>query len=179
MYFVNADFENSNTNWQPVKPSEIERMYNNTLMSDIKFIFGKNGEEVFYAHKYVLAISSQLFYKMFYNTEQPIKTINLPDHDKETLAGFFGFIYKDDCPTDLEEDFGVLKLMIKYEIVRFYNACKSSLQQNTEPERAYTFVEKFLELNAEALAEICLGIIDALADEYFASKHFLKCLYDL
>jgi hypothetical protein len=176
MYFVNAEFEHSNTNWQPMKPSEVERMYNNPFMSDIVFTFGKNKPgEVFDAHKYVLAISSPLFYEMFYsNTEQITKTINLPDHDKETLAGFFGFIYKDDCPTDLEKDFGVLKLIIKYEIVRFYNACRNSLQQNTEPERAYTFVEKFLELNAEALAEICLGMIDALADEYFASKHFLN-----
>ena len=83
-------------------------------------------------------------------------------------------LFIDDCPADLETDFDVLKLIIQYKIVRFYNTCTNSLQQSTEPEKAFLFVEKFLDQKAEALAEMCLSIIDALPDEYFASKHFLN-----
>jgi hypothetical protein len=82
-------------------------MYNNSFMSDTKFTFGTNKlGEVFYAHKYVLAFSSPLFYEMFYsnNIEKPIKAIHLSNHNNETIAGFFGFIYKNECPTDFEAE---------------------------------------------------------------------------
>ena len=169
----------SSTKWEPLKPSEVGKMYNNPFMSDVKFTFG-NGKpsgnaEAFYAHKYVLSISSPVFYKMFYgNTDTVTRTIHLPDHKRETLTGFFGFIYKDICPTDFERDFEVLRLMVKYEIARFYTACWNSLQSNTEPEKAYKFLEKFLELKADGLVEMCLRVIDVLPDEYFASNFFLN-----
>ena len=98
MHSVNADdSENFHTDWQPINPSEVTLMFNNSFMSDIKFTFGANNtEEVFYAHKYVLALSSPLFYEMFYiNVREAImKTIYWVDHNKETLAGFLGFIYR-------------------------------------------------------------------------------------
>jgi hypothetical protein len=98
-HFANAESEyslSSDSKWQPIKPSEVARMYNNSFMSDTKFTFGTNKlGEVFYAHKYVLAFSSPLFYEMFYsnNIEKPIKAIHLSNHNNETIAGFFGFIY--------------------------------------------------------------------------------------
>ena len=179
MQSVNADdSENFHTDWQSINPSEVKIMFNNSFMSDIKFTFGTNNtEEVFYAHKFVLALSSPLFYEMFYiNVKEAIvkTTIYWGDHNRQTLAGFLGFIYKDDCPADLEKDSDVLTLIIQYKIVRFYNTCRKSLLRRTQPEKAFLFVEKFLDLKAEALAEMCLSIIDALPDKYFASKHFLN-----
>jgi hypothetical protein len=151
-------------------------MYNNSFISDIKFTFGDNKSgEVFYAHKFVLAISSPVFNEMFYSkTEKPIKTIHFPDHNSETLAGFFGFIYKEECPQDFEKDLEVLRLIKKYEIVSFDSACSHSFQRNTELQKACKLLDKFLEMKAEALAEICMGKIDQNADEYFASEYFLN-----
>ena len=169
----------SSTKWEPLKPSEVKKMYNNPFMSDVKFTFG-NGKptekaEVFYAHKYVLSISSPVFYKMFYGeTDTVAKTIHLSDHKRDALAGFLGFIYKDICPTDFEKDFEVLHLMVKYKIARFNSACLDSLHRNTEPHKAYKFLEKFLELNADGLVEMCLSVIDATPHKYFASEYFLN-----
>ena len=177
---VNAKIERpSSTKWEPLNPSEVGRMYNNPFMSDVKFTFGNSkpseNPEVFYAHKYVLSISSPVFYKMFYgSTETVTKTIHLSDHKRDTLAAFLRFIYKDICPTDFEKDFEVLSLMVKYEIIRFYTECWDSLQNNTEPEKAYKFLEKFLELKGEGLVEMCLGMIDVLAEDYFVSEYFLN-----
>ncbi len=160
---------------QPTKASDVERMYNNSFISDIKFTFGdKTTGQVFYAHKYVLAISSPVFNEMFYSkTEKPIQTIHLPDENSKTLAGFFGFIYKEECPTDFE-DINVLRLIKKYDILSFDSACSNTFQRNTELQKACTLLDNFLELKAEALADICLGKIDLYADEYFASEYFLN-----
>ncbi|CAB4038390.1 BTB POZ domain-containing 6-like [Paramuricea clavata] len=175
-HFANAESEyslSSNSKWQPIKPSEVARMYNNSFMSDTKFTFGTNKlGEVFYAHKYVLAFSSPLFYEMFYsnNIEKPIKAIHLSNHNNETIAGFFGFIYKNECPTDFEVE--VLRLVMKYKIVLFDSACSHTM--GIESQKVFKLVENILELNAEAFTEICLGTIDGLADEYFASEYFLN-----
>ena len=175
-HFANAESEyslSSNSKWQPIKPSEVARMYNNSFMSDTKFTFGTNKlGEVFYAHKYVLAFSSPLFYEMFYsnNIEKPIKAIHLSNHNNETIAGFFGFIYKNECPTDFEAE--VLRLVMKYKIVLFDSACSHTI--GIESQKVFKLVEKILELKAEAFTEICLGTIDDLADEYFASEYFLN-----
>ena len=185
VHLINADVElsrssrSSSTKWEPLKPSEVGKMYNNPFMSDVKFTFGNEkssgNAEVFHAHKYVLSISSPVFYKMFYgNTDTVTRTIHLSDHKRETLTGFFGFIYKDICPTDFERDFEVLRLLVKYEIARFYTVCWNSLQSNTKPEKAYKFLEKFLELKSEGLVEMCSRVIDVLPNEYFASNFFLN-----
>ena len=161
---------------QPTKASDVNKMYNNSFISDIKFTFGeKKPGQVFYAHKYVLAISSPVFNEMFYSdTEKSIKTIHIPNQDGETLAAFFSFIYKEECPKDFEKDLDVLHLLKKYEIRSFDSTCSDSFQQTTELQKACKLLDELLEMKAEALADVCLGKIDLYAHEYFASEYFLN-----
>ena len=161
---------------RPTKPSQVKQMYNNSFISDIQFTFGNNKSgEVFYAHKYVLAISSPVFSEMFYaKTRRAIETIYLPNHRSKVVAGFFGFIYKEECPTDYEKDLDVLRLIKYYEIISFDAVCRSPFQRNAEVQKSCKFLDIFLELKAEELAEVCLDKIDLNPDEYFASKYFLE-----
>ena len=184
IYFVvDAEFEYCETDTcmpqmqQPTKASNVGRMYNNTFISDIKFTFGeKKPGQVFYAHKYVLAISSPVFNELFYSdTEKSIiKTIHMQNQDGETLVGFFSFIYKEECPKDFEKDLKVLHLIKKYEIRFFDSTCSDSFQRTTELQKACKLLDELLEMKAEALADVCLGKIDLYAHEYFASEYFLN-----
>ena len=65
--------------WQLTKKTVLERnshMFNNPLMSDIKL-------NSFYAHKYVLASSSPVFYAMFYgDLAEKNSVIHLPADEK-------------------------------------------------------------------------------------------------
>jgi hypothetical protein len=61
---------------------------------------------------------------------------------------------------------------MKYKIVLFDSACSHTI--GIESQKVFKLVEKILELKAEAFSEICLGTIDDLADEYFASEYFLN-----
>ena len=169
--FVRAELKS--LEWTPIKAQKVEEMYNNSFMSDIKFTFENNDENVFFAHKYVLALSSPVFYDMFYRQdEKPIQTIRLPYNSKD-IARFFGYIYKDDCPKIHEKYFNALRLMIKYK-VHLHPDCQNSLQRDTDSQTAFKFVEEFLELKADVFAEICLRKIDAFAENFFASESFLN-----
>ena len=161
---------------QPTKASDVDRMYNNTFVSDIKFTFGdEKPGQIFYAHKYVLAISSPVYNEMFYSdTEKSIKTMHIPNQDGETLTGFFSFIYKEESPKDFEKDLEVLYLIKQYKIRSFDSTCSDSFQQTTELQKACKLLDELLEMKAEALADVCLGKIDLYAHEYFASEYFLN-----
>ena len=173
---ADIEFPNADIGRRPTKPSQVKQMYNNSFLSDIKFTFGNNKSgELFYAHKYVLAISSPVFNEMFYTkTKKAIQTIYLPDHNSEIIVGFFGFIYKEECPTDYEKDLDVLCLIKQYHIVSFDAVCSQSFERNMEVQKSCKYLDDFLELKAKALAEICLGKIDLYAEEYFTSEYFLK-----
>jgi BTB/POZ domain-containing protein 1/2 len=103
----------------------ISYLYNNSIMSDIKLTCGDSGPgEVFFAHKYIHAATSPVFYFYDFN----ISSIHLPDVSNVTLAGFLSFLYRDECPTDVEEAFKVLRLAMEYQISSFTDACKDYLQ---------------------------------------------------
>ena len=60
--------EEETEKWQAMRGTVAQRnkyMFNNPLLSDIKFAFPNTGK-IIPAHKYVLAISSSVFFAMFY-----------------------------------------------------------------------------------------------------------------
>ena len=85
-------------NWQTKCPNISKRtkfIFNNELLSDVKFVVPASDNEsvsrksrkcMIPAHKFVLAISSPVFYAMFYGEMvETAGTIQLPDCDKESL----------------------------------------------------------------------------------------------
>ena len=121
--------ESSDTTWQSQTLVERNKyMYNNSVTSDIRLTFGNNQSgEVLYAHKYLLAISSPVFNELLFSKPEKIIThIYLPDCDNETITGFFSFLYKGKCPlaTSVEKRFGILRLVMQYQVTLFDKTCK-------------------------------------------------------
>ena len=169
--------EPSDTTWQ--LQSLVERnkyMYNNSATSDIRFTFGNNhSEEVFYAHKYLLAVSSPVFNELLFS--EPGKTIThiyLPDCDNETITDFFSFLYKGKCPLarSVEERLGILRLVMQYQVTLFDKNCKKYLEPTALD--AFKYLEQFLALKADRQVKACFDYIDTLANEYFTSDYFLN-----
>jgi len=88
-------------NWQTKRPTIVERttfIFNNELLSDVKFVVPvstgeSESKKVIPAHKFVLAISSPVFYAMFYGKmAETTDSIELPDCDYESLLEMFRFI---------------------------------------------------------------------------------------
>ena len=104
-----ASFQPFDDNWQTRRPTISERIrfiFNNELLSDVKFVFSASHNEsesqksrkcMIPAHKFVLAISSPVFYAMFYGEmAETADTIQLPDCHYESLLELFRFLYNDE-----------------------------------------------------------------------------------
>ena len=96
-------------NWQTKRPTISQRtkfIFNNELLSDVKFVVFASQDEsesrksekcMIPAHKFILAISSPVFYAMFYGEmAETSDTIQLPDCDYESLLELFRFLYSDE-----------------------------------------------------------------------------------
>lgn len=111
--------EDFNGEWQLGKLTLAERsshMYNNPLMSDIQL----SNQHTFwpkyvYAHKYILATSSPVFYELLYS-EKLVAPFIYVDFDEEIIAAFLRFLYKEECPENIEKVLKVLEMTKKYQV---------------------------------------------------------------
>ena len=82
--------------WQAKRGTLAERnkyMFNNPLLSDIKFTFPDN-DKIIPAHKYVLAVSSPVFFAMFYcDLAETRDSIEITDCDQDTFLSFLRYNY--------------------------------------------------------------------------------------
>ena len=152
-------------------------LYNNERNSDIRFYprgMEDNRREGIYAHKYILADSSPVFYEMFYGEsgQKPRNDRIEENVKKDIIAAFLLYIYKEECPSDIETFLNVLGLAKKYQVQSFEVTCKHSLEFNT-PWPAFKVIEKLLEANAEDMAEQWWPRIESRIDEIIASEYFL------
>ena len=104
-----ASFQSFDDSWQTKRPNIRERtkfMFNNELLSDVNFVVPashnqseshKSRKCMIPAHKFVLAISSPVFYAMFYGEmAETADTIQLPDCEYKSLLELFRFLYSDE-----------------------------------------------------------------------------------
>lgn len=86
------------------------------------------------SHKFILAVSSPVFYKMFYTELKELSEyIDLPDCDSEGFLEFLRFIYCDEVKLTGDCVIQVLYLAKKYMIPALENRCRSFLQENINP----------------------------------------------
>ena len=127
----------SSEGWQTTKETFRDRtafMFNNELMSDIKFVVGESDSRQVRipAHKFVLAISSPVFQAMFYGQmAEKGEEVELPDTDSHTLLEFLRFVYCDEVNLTADNVFAVLYLADKYIVPSLAAKCWSFIDANT------------------------------------------------
>ena len=96
-------------------------MFNNELLSDVKFqvvdrVAGGGTKALMQipAHNFLLAISSPVFYAMFYGELAEKKDlIHVPDCDHKSLSELFRFVYSDEVNLNADNVMQVLYLAKK------------------------------------------------------------------
>ena len=155
----------------------ISYLYNNSIMSDVNLTCSKKKSgEMFFAHRCILAAASPVLYKKLY-TESSIRnisSIHLPDMSGVTLERLLSFVYKDECPTNVDEAFEVLKSALKYKIFSFPVACRDYFLPRITPEQGFEMLELLIGSKAEALVNACWELVDRNPTDYFTSDHFLN-----
>ena len=163
--------------WQLSKKTVLERnchMFNNPLMSDITFTCGESKRKYFYAHKYVLATSSPVFYAMFYgDLAEKNSVIHLEDADEESFEEFLRFLYTDECTLTPEVAVRVMYLAKKYIVPCLEEkSCFSILQNGLNPENVFTILDQVVQFDEEELQKKCWEVICSQTHEAVTSDNF-------
>ena len=162
--------------WQSTKKTVLERscyMFNNPLMSDIKFTCGESKRMYFYAHKYVLATCSAVFYAMFYgDLAGKNSVLHLLDAEEESLEEFLRFLYTDQCTLTPENAIKVMYLAKKYMITSLAQKCTEAIENCITPENAFAVLESAIQFDEKELETKCWDIVHLYTNEAVTSQHF-------
>ena len=169
--------------WQTSKSTLLERnkyMFNNPVISDIKFAFPNHDKRVIPAHKYVLAISSPVFFAMFYGgLPETRETIEIADCDPDIFLQFLRFLYYDDASfQDANNAIQLWYLADKYDVPSLATKCANFLDVSMEPLNAFDIIPHARYFNHEELEKCCWEVIDYNAKDIIADDSFLELKHD-
>lgn len=160
-------------NWQTTKPTIKERctfLFNNDVLSDVKSIVpavtsaeseSKKAKRVISAHKFILSISSPVFYTMF-NGELPETgdTVEVLDCEFETLLEFVRFLYSDEVTLSGSNVLQVLYLAKKYMVPSLADKCREFLEDNLYPSDVFSVLPVGELHEDKHLLDHCWKLID-------------------
>ena len=172
-------------NWQTKRSTISERtkfIFNNELLSDIKFVAptsnseseSRKSQKSIPAHKFVLAISSPVFYAMFYGElAETASTIELPDCDYESLLELFRYLYSDEVNLTGSNVMQVLYLAKKYLVPSLADKCTEYLREHLEASNAFSILPQAQKFEDKDLEERCWSVIESHTEEAVTSDDFV------
>lgn len=171
--------------WQTTRKTLRERvkyLLNNSLMSDISFVVrnASGAEASFAAHKFVLAVSSPVFYAMFFGDLAESKNkIVLPDCDSESFMEFLRFLYSDEVDLTGSSVMRVSYLAKKYMVPELEEVCTNFLTENLSSENVFDILPLAKKFEEKELVVRCWEVVDSSAQEAIKSETFACINKDL
>ena len=172
-------------NWQTKRPTISGRtkfIFNNELLSDVKFVApasnieseSRKSQKSIPAHKFVLAISSPVFYAMFYGEmAETASTIELPDCDYESLLELFRYLYSDEVNLTGSNVMQVLYLAKKYLVPSLAGKCTENLREHLEASNVFSILRQAQKFEDKDLEERCWKVIELHTEEAVTSDDFV------
>jgi len=148
-------------------------------LSDVKFVVPVSSDEseskkVIPAHKFLLAISSPVFYAMFYGRMAEAKdSIELPDCDYESLLELFRFMYTDEANLSGSNVMQVLYLANKYMVPSLAEKCNEYLRDNLEASNVFCILPHAQKFEDKDLEDRCWEVIERQTEEAVTSDEFV------
>ena len=170
-------------NWQTKLPTLVERtafIFNSEILSDVKFVvpmsIGESeSKKVIPAHKFVLAISSPVFFAMFYGQMAETKDpIELPDCEYESLLELFRFFYTDKVNLSGNNVMQVLYLANKYIVPSLAKKCTEYLRDNLNASNVLFILPHAQKFENKDLEDRCWKVIKEQTEEAVTSDEFFK-----
>ena len=150
------------------------------LLSDVKFVVQMSTDEsdskkVIPAHKFVLAISSPVFFAMFYGQMAKTKdSIELPDCEYESLLELFRFMYSDIVNLSGSNVMQVLYLANKYMVPSLGEKCTEYLRDNLKASNVFCILPHAQKFEDKELEDRCWEVIDEQTEEAVTSDEFVS-----
>ena len=168
-------------NWQTKLATLVERttfIFNNELLSDVKFVVPvstgeSESKKVIPAHKFVLAISSPVFFAMFYGQMAETKdSIELPDCEYESLLELFRFLYSDKVNLSGSNVMQVLYLANKYMVSSLTEKCTEYLRDNLTASNVFSILPHAQKFDKD-LEDQCWQVVEMQTEEAVTSDEFV------
>ena len=169
-------------NWQTKQSTVVERttfIFNNEVLSDVKFVVPvptgeSESKKMIPAHKFVLAISSPVFYAMFYGQlAETTDSIELPDCDYESLLELFRFMYTDEANLSGSNVMQVLYLANKYIVPSLAEKCTEYLRDNLKASNVFCILPHAQKFEDKDLEDRCWEVIEKQTEEAVTSDEFV------
>ena len=169
-------------NWQMKLSTIKERttvIFNHELLSDVKFMVPVSEAEsetrkTIPAHKLVLAISSPVFYAMFYGQLAEAKDcVELPDCEYDSLLEFFRYLYSDKANLTLSNVMHVLYLADKYMVPSLAEKCSEYLRENLSAANVFSILPHAQKFEDKDLEDRCWEVIEENTEEAVTSDDFV------
>ena len=169
-------------NWQTKRSTIAERIrfiFNNQLLSDVKFVVPASmseseTKEVIQAHKFVLAISSPVFFAMFYGQmAETTDSIELPDCEYDSLLELFRFMYTDKANLSGSNVMQVLYLANKYIAPSLAEKCTAYLRDNLKASNVFCILPHAQKFEDKDLEDRCWEVIEKQTEEAVTSDEFV------
>ncbi|KAH8271323.1 hypothetical protein KR018_006599 [Drosophila ironensis] len=173
--------DTADPNWQASKATVLERnaaMFNNELMSDIKFIVGGEFDmdpiQTIPAHKYILATGSSVFYAMFYGgLAENKQEIKVPDVEPTAFLTLLRYLYCDEIKLEPEHILATLYAAKKYIVPHLARACVNYLEVKLTAKNACLLLSQSRLFEEPELMQRCWEVIDAQAEMAVKSEDFV------
>ena len=172
-------------NWQTKRHTISERtkfIFNNELLSDVKFVApasnskseSRKSQKSIPAHKFVLAISSPVFYAMFYGEmAETASTIELLDCDYESLLELFRYLYSDKVNLTGSNVMQVLYLANKYLVPSLAGKCTEYLREHLEASNVFSILPQAQKFEDKDLEKRCWNVIESHTGEAVTADDFV------
>ena len=168
--------------WQTMQSSIKERVMfhlNKEILSDVKFVvplsIGESeSKKGISAHKFVLAISSPVFYAMFYGKmAETTDSIELPDCNYESLLELFRFMYTDEVNLSGSNVIQVAYLAKKYMVPALVGKCAAYLRDRLDASKLFCALADAQRFQDEDMEDVCWEVIEKQTEEALRSDGFL------
>ena len=169
-------------NWQMKLSTIKERttvIFNDELLSDVKFVVPVSEAEsetrkTIPAHKLVLAISSPVFYAMFYGQLAEAKDcVELPDCEYDSLLEFLRYLYSDEANLTGSNVMQVLYLANKYMVPSLAEKCSEYLRENLSTTNVFSILPHAQKFDDKDLEDRCWEVIEEHTEEAVTSDDFV------
>ena len=168
--------------WQSTAKSTIRErcksIFNQDLLSDVKFVVrdsnGGSESKNIPGHKFVLAISSPVFYAMFYGELAETKdSVEISDCEYESLLELFRFIYSDEANLTPDNVMQLMYLAKKYMLPSLADKCSAYLQENLDGSNVFTVLPDVQKYEEKDLLDHCWKVIEKETEEAVKSDGFV------
>ena len=169
----------SDTYWQTARGTIRERceaIFNQELLSDVTFAVrdSRGGSKTIPAHKFMLAISSPVFFAMFYGKAAEMKdSVGICDCEYESLLELFRFIYSDEAKLNADNVMQLLYLSKKYMLPTLAEKCSAFLKENLNALNVFHILLDAQKYEEKNLTNHCWKLIETQTEEAVKSEGFV------